>query len=132
MLTQLCGPEDTLMLDNQVVVRWCQTPPHRECAGRDLRDFIYSNTQGNPMRRIPGHREHVQACTKQDREDTRRNNKVDRWAKKAAGLPLPDVFPSLTPLTSVTLSLGEAMHLPQHENGFWTAEISLGSAGHIG
>ena len=93
MLTQLRDPRDTLTLDNQAVVRWCQTPPHRECADRDLREFIYSSTQGNPipMRWILGHRELIQACTKQEREDIRRNNEVDKWAKKAAGLPHPDV-----------------------------------------
>ena len=73
MLIQLRGPEDTLTLHNKAVVRWCQTLPHRECADSDLRDFIYSSTQGNPipMRWTPGHRELVQACTKQDREDIR-------------------------------------------------------------
>ena len=96
MLTQLRDAGDTLTLDNQAVVRWCQTEPHRECADRDLRDFIYTHTQGNPipMRWIPGHRELTMASTKQDREDIRRNNEVDRWAKKAAGLPLPDIDPT--------------------------------------
>ena len=96
MLTQLRNADDTLTLDNQAVVRWCQTEPRRECAHRDLRDFIYSHTQGNPipMRWIPGHQELTQACTKQDREDIRRNNEVDRWAKNAAGLSLPNVDPN--------------------------------------
>ena len=80
------------------------------------------------MRWIPGHQELVQACTKQDREDIQRNNEVDRWGKKAAGLPLR----TLTPLTSVTLSLGEAMRLPLHANGSWNAEVWLDSAEHIG
>ena len=84
------------MIDNQAVVRWCQTPPHRECADRGLWEFIYSSTQGNPipMRWIPGHRGLVQARSRQVREDIRRNNEVDRWAKKAAGLPLRNVDPT--------------------------------------
>ena len=49
MLTQLRDAGDSLTLDNQAVVRWCQTEPHRECADRDLRDFIYTHTQGNPI-----------------------------------------------------------------------------------
>ena len=108
MLTHLRGPQDTLTLDNQAVVRWCQTLPHRECADRDLREFIYSNTRGNPipMRWIPGHRELVQACTKQDREDIWRNNEVDRWAKKAAGVPLLDVDP--TDVSHIVIGGGHA------------------------
>ena len=130
-LTQLRDAGDTLTLDNQAVVRWCQTEPHRECADRDLRDFIYTHTQGNPipMRWIPAHRKLTQASTKQDREDIRRNNEVERWAKKAAGLPLPDIDP--TDVSHVVIG-GGGMRLPPHANGSWAAEISWGSATHIG
>ena len=130
MLTQLRDPEDTLTLDSQAVVRWCQTPPHRECADRDLREFIYSTAQGNPipMRWIPGHRELVQACSRQEREDIWCNNEVTGGLRKRPAYR----FRTLTPLASVTLSSGEATHLSQRGNGFWRAELSLGSAEHIG
>ena len=113
MLTQLRDAGDSLTLDNQAVVRWCQTEPHRECADRDLRDFIYTHTQGNPipMRWIPGHRELAQASTKQDREDIKRNTEVDRWAKKAAGLPLPDIDP--TDVSHVIIGGGGARAYPR-------------------
>ena len=100
--------------------------------GFHLRGFIYTHTQGNPipMRWIPGHHELTQASTKQDREDIRRNNEVDRWAKKAAGLPLPDIDP--TDVSHVVIGGGGGMRLPPHANGSWAAEISWGSATHIG
>ena len=131
MLTQLRDAGDSLTLDNQAVVRWCQTEPHRECADRGLRDFIYTHTQGNPipMRWIPGHRELTQASTKQDREDIKRNNEVDRWAKKAAGLPFPDIDP--TDVSHVVIG-GGGTRLPPHANGSWPAEISWVSATHTG
>ena len=69
---------------------------------------LHPHTQGNPipMRWTPGHRELTQVSTKQDREDITRNNEVDRWAKKAAGLPLPDIDP--TDVSHVVIGGGHA------------------------
>ena len=61
----------------------------------DLRLTIKEETQNKPLRlrSVPSHRDIAKAKTKEERSEIKRNNEVDRLAKMATGLPLPEYTP---------------------------------------
>ena len=70
-------------------------PPDRECADMDLRQQLHTNLADTPIPLlwIAGHRHIGSTHTHQQKTDITRNHEVDALAKKAAGLPLPDIPP---------------------------------------
>ena len=43
---------------------------------------------------VPSHRDVAKAKTKEEQTGIKRNDEVDRWAKMATGLPLPEYTPT--------------------------------------
>ena len=62
----------------------------------DLRLTILEETQNKPLqsRWVPSHRDIAKAKTKEERTEIKRNDEVDRLAKMATGLPLPEYTPT--------------------------------------
>ena len=62
----------------------------------DLHLTILEETQNKPLRSrwVPSHRDIATAKTKEERIEIKRNDEVDRLAKMATGLPLPEYTPT--------------------------------------
>ena len=62
----------------------------------DLRLTIEEETRNKPLRLrwVPSHRDIAKAKTKEERTEIKRNDEVDRLAKMATGLPLPEYMPT--------------------------------------
>ena len=62
----------------------------------DLHLTILEETENKPLRSrwVPSHRDIAKAKTKEEQTDFRRNDEVDRLAKMAIGLPLPEYTPT--------------------------------------
>ena len=86
---------NSLILDNKAVVDHGPRSPDRECADMDLRKQLHTNLADTPIPLlwIAGHQHIRSAHTHQQKADIRRNHEVDALAKKATGLPLPDIPP---------------------------------------
>ena len=86
---------DSLTLDNKAVVDYGPRSPDRESADMDLRKQLHTNLADTPIPLIwiAGHQHIRSAHTHQQKADIKRNHEVDALAKKAAGLPLPDIPP---------------------------------------
>ena len=87
---------DTLALDNQAVVDYGPTRPHREASDMDYRLQLADLAQKkkSTFRWVRGHREEHHAADDKDLADIRENNEVDRLAKLATSLPIPDAQPT--------------------------------------
>jgi len=87
---------DTLTLDNKAVVDHGSQYPHREASDMDYRVPLADalSKKKVTLKWIPGHRQLFQARNAAEREEIRRNNEVDRLAKKDTRLPLEEVNPT--------------------------------------
>ena len=94
--SSLASRNHELTYDNKAVVDHAVHPPHMECSDMDLRLTIQEETQNKPLhsRWVPSHRDIAKAKTKEERTDIKRNDEVDRLAKMATGLPLPEYTPT--------------------------------------
>ena len=92
----LASTNQELIYDNKAVVDHALHPPHRECSDMDLRLTILEETKNKPLRSrwVPSHRDIAKAKTKEERIEIKRNDEVDRVAKMAIGLPLPEYTPT--------------------------------------
>ena len=87
------GSQDNdLVIDNKAVVDYGATTPHEECSDVDLRRVIETHQRDKQLRSrwIPSHRVIKRYHTEKEKEDIRHNDIVDRLAKLAAKLPLPE------------------------------------------
>ena len=96
MRHSLARENQELTYDNKAVVDHALQPPHRERSDMDLRLTILEETVNKPLwsRWVPTHRDIAKAKTKEERMEINRNGEVDRLAKIATGLPLPDYKPT--------------------------------------
>ena len=85
-----------LIYDNKAVVDHTLQPPHRECSDMNLRLTIQEETVNKPLqfRWVPSHTDMAKAKTKEEAMEIKRNDEVDRLAKIATGLPLPEYMPT--------------------------------------
>ena len=88
----LADQDDELVIDNKAVVDYGATTPHRECSDVDLRRVIETHQRNKQLRWrwIPSHRVIKRYHTEKEKKDIRHNDVVDRLAKLAAKLPLPE------------------------------------------
>ena len=80
----------------------------------DLRLTVQEETINKPLRsrRVPSHKDIANAKTQEERMEIRQNDEVDRLAKIATGLPLPDY----TPVHPGDIAV-KAPHQPRQKNG---------------
>jgi hypothetical protein len=113
MVTAHARLGDSLTLDNKAVVDHGPRPPDREGADMELRQQLHANLIDTPIPLlwIAGHQHIRSAHTQQQKTDIKRNHEVDALAKKAAGLPLPDIPPyeSWGPVTLLMICSGPHM-----------------------
>ena len=92
----LAGTNQELAYDNKVVVNRALQPLHTECSDVDLRLTIHEETRIKPLRSrwVPSYKDIAKAKTKEEGTETKSNDEVDRLAKLATGLRLPEYTPT--------------------------------------
>ena len=88
----LADQEDELVIDNKAVLDYGAVPPHRECWDVDMRQIIQTHQGAKQLRWrwVPSQRVIKRYHTDQEKKDIKHNDAVDRLAKSAAKLPLPE------------------------------------------
>ena len=100
--------------DNKAAADHALHLPHRECSDMDLRLTIQEGIKNKPLRSrwVPSHGDIAKAKAKEERTEIKRNDEVERLAKMATGLPLPEYTP--THPGDIAVNGGPA---PQQKNG---------------